>query len=201
MEGIEKITARIIEDAEREIAAMQQETEEEVNTLLAQAQTEAEQESMELLVRGRRAAEERRERLSSSAALECRKLELAAKQDLLQQSFDAALEELCALPQERYITLLSTLSVEASSSGRERMILSVRDADRLGEEIVKAANAALQRAGRRGELTLSQETRPIPGGFILAEGDVELNCAFDTLVRLQREKLEKEVAAILFPAQ
>ena len=82
-----------------------------------------------------------------------------------------------------------------------RSILSVRDADRLGEEIVKAANAALQRAGRRGELTLSQETRPIPGGFILAEGDVELNCAFDTLVRLQREKLEKEVAAILFPAQ
>ena len=83
MEGIEKITARIIEDAEREIAAMQQETEEEVNTLLAQAQTEAEQESMELLVRGRRAAEERRERLSSSADMECRKLELAAKQELL----------------------------------------------------------------------------------------------------------------------
>ena len=201
MEGIEKITARIIEDAEREIAAMQQETEEEVNTLLAQAQTEAEQESMELLVRGRRAAEERRERLSSSADMECRKLELAAKQELLQQSFDAALEELCALPQERYATLLSALAVEASSSGRERMILSVRDADRLGEEIVKAANAALQKAGRRGELTLSQETRPIPGGFILAEGDVELNCAFDTLIQLQREKLEKEVAAILFPAQ
>ncbi len=201
MEGIEKITARIIEDAEREIAAMQQETEEEVNTLLAQAQTEAEQESMELLIRGRRAAEERRERLSSSADMECRKLELAAKQELLQQSFDTALEELCALPQERYVTLLSALAVEASSSGRERMILSAKDADRLGEEIVKAANTALQRAGRRGELTLSEETRPIPGGFILAEGDVELNCAFDTLVRLQREKLEKEVAAILFPAQ
>ena len=133
--------------------------------------------------------------------MECRKLELAAKQELLQQSFDAALEELCALPQERYVTLLSALAVEASSSGRERMILSARDADRLGEEIVKAANAALQKAGRRGELTLSQETRPIPGGFILAEGDVELNCAFDTLIRLQREKLEKEVAAILFPAQ
>ncbi len=201
MEGIEKITARIIEDAEREIAAMQQETEEEVNTLLAQAQTEAEQESMELLIRGRRAAEERRERLSSSADMECRKLELAAKQELLQQSFDAALEELCALPQERYVTLLSALAVEASSSGRERMILSARDADRLGEELVKAANTALQRAGRRGELTLSEETRPIPGGFILAEGDVELNCAFDTLIQLQREKLEKEVAAILFPAQ
>ena len=36
---------------------------------------------------------------------------------------------------------------------------------------------------------------------MLGEGDVELNGAVDTLVRLQREKLEKEVAAIRFPAQ
>lgn len=62
MEGIEKITARIIEDAEREIAQMQRENEEKINALTAEAQAVAEQESLELLTRGRRAAEERRER-------------------------------------------------------------------------------------------------------------------------------------------
>ena len=201
MDGIEKITGRIAEDVGREIDELTAEARRQADEIAARYDAQAKRECEDILARGRRNADERVERLASVAQLECRKLELAAKQELLQQSFDAALEELCALPQERYITLLSTLAVEASSSGRERMILSARDADRLGEEIVKAANAALQRAGRRGELTLSQETRPIPGGFILAEGDVELNCAFDTLVRLQREKLEKEVAAILFPAQ
>ena len=60
MEGIEKITARIIEDAEREIAQMQRENEEKINALTAEAQSAAEQESLELLTRGRRAAEERR---------------------------------------------------------------------------------------------------------------------------------------------
>ena len=59
MEGIEKITARIIEDAEREIAQMQRENEEKINALTAEAQAVAEQESLELLTRGRRAAEER----------------------------------------------------------------------------------------------------------------------------------------------
>lgn len=94
MEGIEKITARIIEDAEREIAQMQRENEEKINALTAEAKSAAEQESLELLTRGRRAAEERRERLSSSAAVECRKMELAAKQELLNEAFEVAVEEL-----------------------------------------------------------------------------------------------------------
>ena len=51
-----------------------------------------------------------------------------------------------------------------------------------------------------GLLSLSEETRNIRGGFILVDGPIEVNCAFETLVRLQREKLEKQVADILFEA-
>ena len=47
-------------------------------------------------------------------------------------------------------------------------------------------------------MTLSEETRPIRGGFIMVDGDVEVNCAFETLVRMQRERMERDVAAILF---
>ena len=47
-------------------------------------------------------------------------------------------------------------------------------------------------------LTLSEETRDIKGGFIMVDGDVEINCAFETLVRLQREQMEKKVADALF---
>ena len=176
MEGMDKITARIIADAEREIAEIQRENDEKIEALTAEAQSAAEQESLELLTRGRRAAEERRERLSSSAAV----------------------EQLCSLPREEYLALIASLAAEAAEGG-EQMILSPRDAEQYGTEVILMANTALRAAGKRGELTLSAETRPIPGGFILSSGDVELNCAFDTLVRLRREKLEKEVAKILFP--
>ena len=198
MEGMDKITARIIADAEREIAEIQRENDGKIEALTAEAQSAAEQESLELLTRGRRAAEERRERLSSSAAVECHKLELAAKQELLEETFAAAVEQLCSLPQEEYLALIASLAAEAAEGG-EQMILSPRDAEQYGTEVILMANTALRAAGKRGELTLSAETRPIPGGFILSSGDVELNCAFDTLVRLRREKLEKEVAKILFP--
>lgn len=198
MEGMDKITARIIADAEREIAEIQRENDEKIEALTVEAQSAAEQESLELLTRGRRAAEERRERLSSSAAVECHKLELAAKQELLEETFAAVVEQLCSLPQEEYLALIASLAAEAAEGG-EQMILSSRDAEQYGTEVIAMANTTLRAAGKRGELTLSAETRPIPGGFILSSGDVELNCAFDTLVRLQREKLEKEVAKILFP--
>ena len=194
MEGIEKITARIIADAEREIAEIQRENEEKIAALTAEAQSAAEQESLELLSRGRRAAEERRERLSSSAAVECRKLEL------LEETFAAAVEQLCRLPREEYLALIASLAAEAAEGGEE-MILSPRDAKEFGAEAVLLSNTALRAAGKRGGLTLSAERRPITGGFILSHGDVELNCTFETLVRLQREKLEKEVADILFPKQ
>ena len=49
-----------------------------------------------------------------------------------------------------------------------------------------------------GQLTLSEKTRSMRGGFVMSDGDVEVNCAFETLVRMSREKLEKEVADILF---
>ena len=50
-----------------------------------------------------------------------------------------------------------------------------------------------------GLLTLAQETRKMRGGFVMLDNDVEINCTFETLVRLQREKLEKQVAQVLFP--
>jgi V/A-type H+-transporting ATPase subunit E len=61
---------------------------------------------------------------------------------------------------------------------------------------VAKANAAL---GGKGKLTLSDETRPIRGGFILVNGSVEVNCTFETLVRLQRGEIAGEVAKQLFP--
>ena len=47
-------------------------------------------------------------------------------------------------------------------------------------------------------LTLAQETREMDGGLILRDGQVEVNCAFETQLRVLREDMTAEVAAILF---
>ena len=227
MEGIEKITAKIAQDAQEEVRRIREESQAQAQAILAQAQAQADQERDAILTRGRRAADERLERLSSAAGMERRKLELAARQEVLGEAFDLALEKLCTLPEGEYEALLTQLVLEASSTGREQLIFSPKDRAQIGKQVVVAANEALaSRAAPElpdgltdskvgaflgkvvnttaamvagtGMLTLSQETRDIKGGFILVDGDVEVNCAFETMLALEREKLERQAARMLF---
>ena len=226
MEGIEKITAKIAQDAQADVDKIMTETEEKVRSIMASAQTQAQEEAADIVEKGRAAADERLERLSSAAQMERRKLELASKQEVLGEAFDLALEKLCTLPEKEYIDLLTKLALEASTSGKEQLIFSQKDRTRVGKQVVLAANDALikERAPDLPEevakskvgtlmdklihnttaivtgagLTLSEQTRDIKGGFIMVDGDVEINCAFETLVRLQREQMEKKVADVLF---
>ena len=194
MEGIEKITAQILQDTEAEVTRMLEETEQKMKALDQSAQEQADRESADILARGRRAADERLERLKSAAKMEQRKLELAAKQEMLAKAYDRAMERLTSLPDEDYVGLLAGLAAEASSTGREEVILSQKDRARYGKQVVTQAN---ERLGD-GHLTLSVQTRPIRGGLILSDGDVEVNCTFETLVRLLRGEMDRTVVEVLF---
>ena len=226
MEGINKITAKIAQDAQADIDKLMAETGAKLQAIQADAAAQAQEEAHEIVEKGRMAAAERLERLKSASQMERRKLELAAKQEVLGEAFALALEKLCTLPEKEYISLLAKLALEASSSGKEQLIFSKKDRAAVGKQVVMAANDALvkERAPSLPEevakskvgafvdklvhnttavvtgtgLTLSEETRDIKGGFIMVDGDVEINCAFETLVRLQREQMEKKVADALF---
>lgn len=227
MEGIEKITEKIRQDAQAEADRLRAETDAKVQAIRQEAQAQAEKERADILARGKRAADERLERLSSAAQMERRKLELAAKQQVVSEAFDLALDKLCALPEADYVALLTHLVLEASTTGREQLVFSPKDRARVGKQVVVAANEALVKGSvpdlpeaisgtkvgallgkvvhstaamvtGNGLLTLSEETRPMRGGFVLVDGKVEVNCAFETLIRLRREALEKDVAHTLF---
>ena len=197
MDGIERIAARIREDADQEIARMNQEATEQVEAIQAQAQAQASREREEILARGRRAADERLERLKSAALMQRRTLELGARQEVLAEAFEKALDQLCALPDEKMVSLLASLALQAAPGGRGRLIFSPQGRAQIGAAVVAKANEALAARGA-GALALAQETRPLRGGFILADGPVEVNCSFEAMLRLRREALEKPVAEILF---
>lgn len=102
----------------RSCPSCREQTEAQILEIQTQSKTQADQERTAILARGRRAAEERLERLKSAAQLERRKLELAAKQEVLSEAFEQALEKLCALPEEEYIQLLTGMVLQAVSTGR-----------------------------------------------------------------------------------
>ena len=197
MKGIEKITARITQEAQAEIDRTLADAREQAAQITARYQAQADTEAQSLAARNEKAAAEREERLVSVAQMEARKVTLAAKQEMVEQVYQRALEKLRAMPQEQYTAVLAALLVQASSTGAEEVVFSPEDQAKAGKAAVDKANEQLPK-GAAG-LTVSKETRPIAGGFILKDNNVEVNCTFDTLVRLQRAETAGAVAKKLFP--
>ena len=198
MTGIEKITGRIEADARAEAAQIAAEAKERCAAIRAEYEKKAEDAYWETLRSGVKDAEDRAERLGRLAGMEAKKSTLGLKQSMVGEAIDRALNKICDMPAGDYVSAMAKLACKAASTGSEAVAFNARDRERCGAEIVAAANLLLQEQGKPGNLTLSADTRPIRAGFVLQQGDVEVNCALETLAELSRADLAGQVAAVLF---
>ena len=227
MNGIEKITARIQQDAGGEIAQIRQEAETQAAQIRSQYEAQARAEAEKAAEAGRLAAQQQLERLEGAAEMEGKQRRLAAKQACIDRAFAQAKEKLLSLPEAEYVELLAKLAARSAVTGREQVVLNRRDREAVGQKVVARANQLLAqavapdlpeelKASKAGGiltkvvtganallqgtamLTLAADTAEIQGGLILRDGQVEVNCAFETQLRLLRESLAGQVAKILF---
>ena len=196
MKGIENINRRIGEQVQAEIDGILSRAGEEAAAVTARWQDQVDRETAERKTKNERAAAEHEERLVSVAQMESRMGLLAAKQEMVEKAFSLALDKLCTMPDEQYIAVAAELLTRAAADGHGAAIFAPADRERVGAAAVAEAN---RRLGEKGMLTLAEETRNIRGGFILSNGNIEVNCTFETLVRLNKGTMSGEVAKLLFP--
>ena len=193
MNGMEKITARMKEDAARSLSELNAQTERELRRIREESAARAEKERETAGGHAHLAAQERYERLCSAAEMETRKLTLSAKQEVLAETYDRALEILCSMPREEYLSLLVHLLKAAGGKGDEKIALSAKDRDEMGETLVERANKELN-----AHYTLAGEAADIRAGLVLISEECDVNCSFETLLALSREKTERGAAKLLF---
>lgn len=193
MNGMEKITARMEADAARSLKELEEQTERQLAELRQACQSRVEQDRAAAAQRSDQAAQERYERLCSAAEMETRKLTLSAKQKVLAETYDRALEILCSMPREQYLSLLVRLLKAAGGKGDEKIALSAKDRDEMGETLVERANKELN-----AHYTLAGEAADIRAGLVLISKECDVNCSFETLLALSREKTERGAAKLLF---
>lgn len=195
MTGIEKIVAKINEDAEAEYRRIVDEAQAQADGILSDAANAAHTSAAAIVAEaeGERAEIERR--AVSMAGLEVRKMRLELKQKLLQRAFDEALAQLVSMPDADYEKFLISLASGAAENGAE-LVFSAKDREKYGVSVVESVNGALKSCGV--SVSLSDKTRDIPGGVVVCNGRVEVNCAFDTLINDRREELAAEAVKLLF---
>lgn len=198
MNGIQRIIDRIEADAAAERAQIAAEAEARCAEIEAAYAQTAQVEYLKIIADGKLAAKQQLERLSGAQATEAKKQVLAVKQEMVLKAFNHAAQLLSELPDEQYIPFLARLSSQASRTGAEMLVFSASDAARIGEAVKDEANTLLCREGKPAQMTVSAETRPIRGGVIILNGDIETNCSIEALIANLRNALSIEVVEKLF---
>ncbi len=198
MNGIEKITARLIRDAQAEVDVIKAEADAQCAAIEAEYEAKAAEAYEKRIAKGKADCATRSERMAATADMEQRKALLAFKQEMVSEAFEKAAEAVASLPREKYIEFFASLAAEAAISGKEKLLFSENDKADTGAEIVSAANALLAAKGKTAEMSLAEETVEVSGGFIMRSGNIEVNCTAETLVQLTRSSLSSQVAEILF---
>ncbi|MBR6230618.1 MAG: hypothetical protein IKR00_01635 [Lachnospiraceae bacterium] len=198
MKGVEKITERILAEANEAANAAKSEAEAKAKEILEEFEGKAKQTYEQMVANGRVEAAAAAERKVRTAKLQAKKDILGTKQEFINKAYTIAQESILAMPEDEYVDLLARKACEASISGEEAVILNEDDKSVLGQKVVDAANALLASAGKKASLTLSDETAKMIGGLFLKQNDVSVNCSIDSIIGTFREDLDVKVAKVLF---
>jgi V/A-type H+-transporting ATPase subunit E len=198
MEGMEKIKERILEDARREADKIIRGAEKEAQNILDHAEKTARQRKKALYEKAQKDSQEARRKTLAMAELEMRKGLLAVKQKMVDTAFERTLEKLRNLEGKDYENMIMGMMEKAVETGNEEIILSPNDLKKFKPEFLSTVNQRLSKKGIKSNLKIAEETRNIRGGFILKGEGVEVNNSFESIIRMERDEIESQVAAILF---
>ncbi len=197
MTGLDKIIKHIEEDAalaaQNEIAKANKRAEE----ILADAKDEADKKCAEILEQSQIEIKAILSRAESAASLQEKKLILNAKQEIISDVIQKAKETLTQLPEQDYFEKVLKMVIKYTLNQRGQIRLSSKDRERLPKDFAGSLETALV-GKKNAELTISEATADIEGGFVLDYGDIEVNCSFEALIFAARETLQDKVRGVLF---
>ena len=221
MTGLEKITAKIISDAENDAKKTVDAAVSEGQRIEREFSERAARARDDMISYAESEASNRIARIKSAMALEQRNVVLAAKSELIDEAFALAKKDIAEMDGKKYIELISDIlssvmlgqskaveaelrdygDAELEAVDKYEVIFNESDREKYGAAIVDAAKINI--TGHNGKpyadkLVLSEKTADIDGGFILSYGDVSVNCSVSMLLANLRSSCEGIVYKTLF---
>ncbi len=219
MIGLEKVTGKILADAEQDAREILEAADAECAAITARYRAEAEAEQERLREEHDRECTAVILRAKSSAAMVKRNALLEARAAVLDEAYAAAEKQIRSMTGEPYLELLTKMlrtAIKDQLAGEEEslrlygeniaperyeILLSERDRSTYGERLLESFRRGLGSkfpARVHAALTLAQEPAAIDGGLILRCGPVETNCSLSMLLAENRRETEVRVSHILF---
>lgn len=219
MTGLEKVTGKIIADAEADARVILERADSECAEIARRYEAETEAELERMREQNDRECQALIIRAKSSAAMAKRNAILEARAAILDEAYATAAKQIKSMSGEQYLDLLQRMlrsSLKRQLEGEEEsmrlygedvapalyeVVLNSRDRENYGERLLTAFREGLGSklpATALRKLCLAPDTAPIDGGLILRCGSVETNCSLAMLMAENRRETEVKVSRILF---
>ena len=188
MSGLDKMIARLESDCEDQCEQITVEAAADAAGMLENASRESRAETERVIAEAEKQAELIAKKAESASAANVRRMMLAAKVSLIDETIDAAVKKLRSLDVPSYFGILEALVKKNRTGEPGVLLLSAADAARRPESFLRGFP----------EIAVSEEAAPIADGFILKYGDIEINCTFDALRSASLDDLKAVAAEQLF---
>jgi V/A-type H+-transporting ATPase subunit E len=191
--SIKNITDKILSDAREKSAEILAASKTEAEALVNSKVKEASSQEAYLVSKAKEDAEAKKSRIIQNAELKVRNEKLAAKHQVIEKTFDYALESLKNLNGAEFISFLKN-SVKGYKITGEGVLRVNPGRHQLITIQVLSELTSLTGAS----LNLGHALEGNVDGFIVEQRGIQINCTFESLVNSLKEDLIFDVTKILF---
>lgn len=196
MSGLDKITARILEESAAKAKEITDEARQKAEAITADGQRRTAEECERINKKAEAVVLNTQDKGKTSAQLRHKQVLLAGRQELIHEVIDTARQELSSLNDAEYKEFIIGLFNRHLPGQAAELKLNAIDKARLGTDTLEALKAAASANGAK--LTVSDEPADIKNGFVLSYGGVEENCTIDALFDQSMDDMQDKVKDILF---
>lgn len=191
--SIEKITSKIVADAEASAKEFLKIEKQKSDGILKEAKDAAHSKIKLAEESGLSEKEKLITRKKSVADIDGKKMILQGKQELINACFDEAIDRITSMEQSKYVDFLAQM-VKKTGETSGQLLMNDKERKNIGQDLVIKVKELIPGCN----IELADEVRPIRGGFLLKNDLKYINGTVEALVDEGREALVLEVAKKLF---
>ena len=196
MTGLEEMKAAIEEESRLECAEIGRRAQEQAATIREEAQAAAAARYQEIVLDARRECAGELQRAKTEGEMEVKRLLLRTKTELIDETIAMALRRLRELPDGDYFNVLQTLALSYARKGEGELLALPAGSAKIARRFCRYAEWNAEKPG--AQVHIGAQYAKIADGFLLAYGDIEVNCSFEALLEASLEQVKDALSRELF---
>ncbi|GAB4314296.1 MAG: V-type ATP synthase subunit E family protein [Methanobacteriaceae archaeon] len=203
--GAEKIVSSILSDAQGEADAIIQEAETKAASIISEGEQQAQMEKERIIDDAKKQANMKYQQIISEAKMNARRMELEGREEVIDQAFTKAEDELrniASTSSAEYIESLKNIVKEASTEiggGNLLVLVKEEDVSKIKDSLSDIEKEVENTTGKKTTLEMGDNITTIGGAVVKTKnGEIEVNNTIEARMQRFKKALRSEVAQVLF---